>query len=131
MRVALSIRSAALAAILAQFNGSILRAYTGSRPASLDGSIAGNTLLAAYTMGSPAFGSADTGTATANAITGGVGLANGNVGFVRVLDDDGTTVLADLTVGVGTGEVQFNTLAVTVGVAATITSMQLSAPAGS
>jgi len=68
--------------------------------------------------------------ATANAITGGVGLADGTVGFVRVLEDDETTVLADLTVGVGSGEVQFNTLAMTTGVAATITSMTLTAPEG-
>jgi hypothetical protein len=129
MRVNMDIRNATLAAIIASFNSGIVQAWSGSRPGSLAGS-PGGTLLAEYTMGATAFGAPSSGVATANAITGGVGLADGTVGFVRVLEDDETTVLADLTVGVGSGEVQFNTLAMTTGVAATITSMTLTAPEG-
>ncbi len=56
---------------------------------------------------------AASGVATANAITQDASADNtGTASFVRNLESDGTTVLSDMSVGVGSGEVQLNSLSI-------------------
>lgn len=131
MRIGTILRNAAASGMIASLAGSRLQAYTGERPTSLDGSISDRTLVAEYTMGSPAFGNPTAGVLTANAITGGVGLVDEDIGWVRWLAANGTDVLADLSAGVGAGEVQFDTLRASVGVASPITAFTFAVPAGS
>ena len=68
MRSANLTRSAATDAQTARLNGGTVNVYSGTRPATADAALAGNTLLATGTFGSPAFGAAVNGVATANAI---------------------------------------------------------------
>lgn len=83
--LSIAAENAGLDAILALTNGGSLRLYTGSIPASPD-SVASGTLLATLTLGSPAFGAASSGVATANAVTPGIAGNAGTVGYGRLTD---------------------------------------------
>jgi hypothetical protein len=120
-----------LGALITPAAGGKLRVYSGTRPTDADTALSGNTLLAELTLGSPAYPSASGGVLTANTITGDTSAdATGTASFVRVLQSDGTTVMYDLSVGVGTGEVQFSTLSFVAGVAVNLTSFTITNPVG-
>jgi hypothetical protein len=106
----------------------VLEAWSGSRPASVGGAPAG-TKLASFDLPEPCFGAASSGVATANAITGTTGLADGTVGFVQVTDQDANVLWDNDDVGVGSGQVQFNTLAISTGVDVDVTSWTVTMPA--
>jgi hypothetical protein len=99
------------------WNSGKVRFYSGTRPAGPGTALSGNTLLAEATMGSTAFGAAGTsGTgalATANAITQDSSAdASGIPTFARIFKSDGTTVIADVSVGKtgGAEELLINTV---------------------
>jgi hypothetical protein len=87
MAASLSIaaKNAGLDALLALTNGGSLRLYTGGIPATPDDAASG-TLLATLALGSPAFGAAVSGVATANAVTPGIAGNTGVVGYGRLTD---------------------------------------------
>lgn len=105
-----------------------LQLWSGSRPATVGGSPAG-TKLAEFNLPDPAFGAASAGVATANAITDTTGLASGTVGFARVLDEDGNALWDNDDVGVGSGQIQLNTLSISSGVDVSVTSWTVTMPA--
>jgi hypothetical protein len=103
-----------------------LAIYTGSAPGP-DNAATG-TKLAEFDLPNPAFGAASSGVATANAISDTTGLASGTAGYFRVVNRGGTAVWEG-TVGVGSGELQLNTLSISSGVTVSITSWTVTMPA--
>ena len=111
-------------------NGRV-RVYSGTRPTDANTALSGNTLLAELTFGSTAFPAAVGGTLTANAITQDSAADNGGTAsFVRITEADGTTPVADLSVGTSGAELNFQTLTFVQGLVVQITSLVLSLPVG-
>lgn len=101
---------------------------TGTKPANTAASDSG-TLLATLTFSDPAFGSAASGVATANAITGDSSIdATGTAGHFRIKTSAGT-VVAQGTVGTSGADMNFNSLAFVSGGTVNISSMTVTAPA--
>ncbi len=104
---------------------------TGAQPASADNAATG-TLLATLTFADPAFGAAVGGVATLDAtpVLSTTGVAAGTAGWFRILDNSGDTVLdGAVTLTGGGGEMELNTLTISVGVTVEITGGTLTAPA--
>lgn len=120
-----------LGAIIASYASGVIRGYSGTRPTDADTALAGNTLLFECTFGATAFPAASGGVLTANAIANDASAdATGTLSFIRVLQSNGTTVLCDLSVGVGTNEAQFGTLSVVAAAVVSISSFTITAPVG-
>jgi hypothetical protein len=84
----------------AEFANGYIKIYSGTKPATADTALSGNTLLATLRFGATAFGSAVNGVLTANAITADTdAAATGTASFFRCFKSDGTTALLDGTVG--------------------------------
>lgn len=102
----------------AQANGQ-LEVWSGAQPANVTDAPAG-TRLAVFDFPNPAFGLPTAGAATANGLPiATVGLADGTVGFIRVLNADQNNAGAlwdDDNVGTTGTRVTFNTLTVSTGV---------------
>lgn len=131
MRTAVAGRNAALDAWRTRLNTGYMRVYSGTRPTNADTALAGNTLLAELRFNVTAFGAASSGAITANAITPeDAALADGTASFVRLLASNGSTVEADLSVGVGSGEAQFPSLTITTGLPVSCSSCVITYPVG-
>ena len=133
MRTAVARRNEMLDAIRDNLNNGYIRVYSGTRPTDANTSLSGNTLLAELRFGATAFPAASSGVLTANAITSDASADNtGTASFVRLLESDGTTVFADLSVSTtgGAGEVQFASLSFVSGVAVSLSSLTLTHPVG-
>lgn len=87
--------------------GGKINLYTGTQPATSDTALAGNTLLAAPTFGTPAFPGAVAGVLTANAIAAATAVATGKATFARCSKADGTTAVMDQSVGMQLTGVDF------------------------
>jgi hypothetical protein len=112
------------------YNSGTMRCYTGSAPANADAALTG-TLLATLTFGATAFGASASRVLTANAITQDSSADNtGTIGYVACVASNGTTVISLHTVGVGTGEAQFNTLSVSTGQPVACTAFTITQPDG-
>lgn len=94
--VAVNAEADALTALLP---GGKVNIYSGTQPATADTALAGNTLLAAPTLGTPAFPAAVAGVLTANAITAATAVATGKATFARGFKSDGTTAVVDISIG--------------------------------
>lgn len=131
MRTTVLQRNAMLDAIRASYNSGLIRVYSGTRPTDADTALSGNTVLAELTLNATAFPAAASGVLTANAITQDSSAdATGTASFVRIFQSNGSTALADLSVGVGSGEVQFSTLSFVSGVVVSMSSLTITAPVG-
>jgi len=118
-------RNARLDAGLDSLNGGTLRIYSGTPPANAEAALAGNTLLAQLTFGSPAFAAATGGTKTANAITADSNANGGATAtFWRGLTS-GAAVIVQGTVGAtGSGEsLELNSTAISAGASVSVTSL--------
>lgn len=125
------IRKTALDAALANLNSGTLKGYTGTRPATADTALSGNTLTFTVTFGATAFGAATTATpsvATANAITQD-SAATGNaspVTFFRAFKSDGTTVVLDGNIGISGSDLNLNSTTIVAGGIVQISAMTVS-----
>lgn len=113
--------------------GGTLKIYSGTQPTNPDTALSGNTLLATFTFNTTAFGGAahvsNTEQITASFVAGTVAaVATGTASFARMLESDGTTVVADLTVGTSGTDVVLNSVAITSGGNVTLTSFTLAEP---
>jgi len=130
MHTAVSFSAAAANAALALLNGGTIECRTGARPTDTATEASG-TLLGTLTFNATAFATTSTRVATANAITQDSGAdADGTIGYVRCKSSGGTAIL-DMTVGVGSGECQFNSLTATTGLPIAFSSMTVTFPEGS
>lgn len=105
-------------------NAGILEIYSGTRPA-LGG--AETTLLASFTLGTPFDAAASAGGLTPTLPASVNASATGTATWARIYQADGTTHVMDLGVGVaGSGqEIIMNSVALTAGVACTITGFTI------
>lgn len=128
-RLANAQRSRMMDALTARLNSGKLRLYSGTRPATPDTALSGNTLLAELTFGATAFGASVNGVATANAITADSSAdATGTATFARLFESDGTTVVLDQEVGTTGANINLNTTSIVTGAAVSVTSMTLTQP---
>lgn len=88
-------RNVALDAIALIASNGYLRVYSGAQPANGNASLGAAVLLAELRLGTPAFGAAAGGSATANAITPGTALATERASFLRIFKADGVTPVID------------------------------------
>jgi glutamate synthase domain-containing protein 3 len=121
----LATRNAAVNAVTALANSGFIEVYSGTRPATPDTALSGNTLLATLTFGSTAFGAGSSGVATANAITSGTAAATGTASFARVYASNGTTVIGDCSCGTSGSDLNFPTLSFVTGATISCTSLTL------
>lgn len=106
-----------------------IRIYDGAQPANADTAVTTQTLLAELRLNATAFGAAVAGVATANAITSdSAANATGTAAWFRVLKSDSSTVLWDGTVGTGTHDLVFATVAFVAGAIISISSLTFTLP---
>lgn len=117
--------------LTALLNNGYLRLYSGTRPATADTALSGNTLLAELRFGATAFGAASNGVATANAIAqDSAADATGTATFFRALQSDGTSPVLDgsVTATGGGGDMELATVSIVANVIVSVTSFTLTAP---
>lgn len=103
--------------------------YSGTEPATADTALSGNTVLATFTGGSPVFGAAASGTITLQGVPLTVAAsATGTATFFRLFQTNGTTCVAQGTVGTSGQQLNLNTTSITSGVNVTITSGTINMP---
>lgn len=115
--------------LCALLNAGLLRIYTGSQPATADTAVGAQTLLAEFTLGNPAFGSAVAGVATANAIAAVVAAATGTAAWFRALKSDATPVF-DGSVGASGCDMNLDSTAIQINAHVSITSFTFTASKG-
>ncbi|MFE0101175.1 hypothetical protein [Streptomyces sp. NPDC059009] len=110
-------------------NGTI-KIYSGTQPANANSSITG-TLLATFTLDLPAFSSATAGVATLSAVPiSTTGAAAGTATHFRAATSAGGTAFdGSVTVTGGGGQLELNTVTVSVGVSLQITAGTFTQPA--
>ena len=134
MNISTTFASTMLTAGNALLNGGTLTFYSGTIPSTPETALSGNTALCAFTFSATAFGTP--------ALTGGYeqGLASftsssasptasGTVTFARAVKSDGTTVVADYTVGTSATDVTIGNTSIQTGVPVTLTSFYNRIPA--
>lgn len=114
--------SAAADAVCALADDGYLRIYDGTQPVTADTAPGvGNHVLAELRLGSPAFGAAVDGLATAEAITPDTSAAlDGTAEWFRVFGDDGTTALFDGSVGLASADLIIDST--TIGAGSTVSA---------
>ena len=118
--------NAAADAMATLLDGGYLRIYDGAQPADASTAITTQTLLAELRFGTPAFGAAVAGVATANATTGDSSAdATGTAAWFRALKSDGTTVVTDGTVGTGTNDLVIDTTAISAGASVSVSAFTI------
>lgn len=128
-------RNAAIAAVTGLVDGGTgagkLRIYTASKPAGPDTAIAGQTLLAEFTLSDPAFTAGGTGVQNIDVTPAlsTTGLAAGTAAWARLVDSNNAGVV-DLTVGTSGAELNLNTTTISVGLTVEVASGSLTQPAG-
>ncbi len=134
MNVAQNTASVGLAAIAALFNDGTLTIYSGAMPASPETALSGNTELVQFTFAPTAFGAPSfaSGYETISASFANVTVnpvASGTAAFARAVKSDGTTVLADFTVGTNGTDIVLGSTTITTGVNVNILSFTVGLPA--
>lgn len=127
MKIAAATGAVMLDALKALSNSGTLKIYSGTVPTNPDTALSGNTLLATFTFSATAFGADSlsggfeqaTASFAASTVTA---VATGTAAFARMLKSDGTTVIADLTVGTSGADINLNSVAITNGGNVTLTS---------
>ena len=111
--VAVNAEADALARLL---DNGYLRLYNGTKPATADTALSGNTLLAELRFNATSAPAASGGILTFNAITQDSSANNsGTVSFFRAFKSDGTTVVMDGTVGTASSNALVASTTITAG----------------
>lgn len=120
--------NAVVDAIVDRLDGGTVKVYSGSKPASPDDAATG-TLLATFTLPTPAFGAAATKSATLNTVAATTGVADGTAGWCRFANSSATAQI-DGTCGTsGSGaELILSTTAITNGGAVSALTGTISVP---
>lgn len=109
-----------------------IKIYSGTKPASVNDVVSGDSLLLAeLTMNDPAFGATGTdGVATAGAITGDSSADNtGDAAYFRVEDSNGTAIFqGDVTATGGGGDLELSSVSIQAGVEVNMTSFTVTVP---
>lgn len=126
-RLAMAARNAEADAWAALLNGGSASFYSGSQPASADSSATG-TLIGTQTLANPAFGSASSGTVTANPAAVGTVSTAGSPGYVRLKTSGGTTV-ADMSCATSGADATINKSSFSLGEAIVLIALSYTRPA--
>lgn len=120
-------RNAMLDALNAVIGGTgKIRIYSGTRPATVDTALSGNTVLAELALSATALQAAASGSATLNTISNDASAdATGTASFGSILTGANVRVV-DFNVGTSGSDVNFNTVSFVSGAVVSITSMSLS-----
>lgn len=114
----------------AAYDGGSLRFYSGERPANVAAGVSG-TLLATLPLAATAFGDSANRVLTAGTITTDAVPDNaGTIGYAACFAANGTTLLSLHTVGVGSGEIQVNSLTVSAGLPVSCSAFTITQPDG-
>lgn len=100
------------------------RIYSGTKPATADTALSGNTLLAELRFANPSAPAASNGVLTFTLTADTSADNNGTATFYRDLKSDGTTVVLDGTVGTtgSTSNLELNTTTIVTGQQVAVTS---------
>lgn len=133
MKISQNSGSTMIAALGALANNGTLVIYSGTQPTDPDTALSGNTALATFTFSATAFGAASHVSSTEQIAASFVAStvvasATGTATFARVFKSDGTTVVADLTVGTSGADINLNSASITSGGNVTISSLTLAEP---
>lgn len=110
-------------------NTSTIKIYDGTQPATPETAISTQNLLATITLpSSSAFGSASNGVITAAAITSITIAASGTAAWFRWTKSDGTTVIADGSVGTSGADLNINSVALSSGASLSVSSFTFTVP---
>lgn len=104
---------------------------TGAQPASADNAPTG-TILAVFAFADPATAAPVSGVSTFDTtpVLSTTGVAAGTAGWFRITDNSGDTVMdGAITTTGGGGELELNTLTISIGVTVEITAGTLTTPA--
>lgn len=129
LRTVAAVKNAAVDAAAAKANGGKIQFWSGTRPASPDAAPAGTKLIE-VALSATAFGAAASGSATANGLPlSTTGLADGTIGFARVVDSQATPagIWDEDSVGTSGTKIVVNTLTVSTGVAFSVTDYKFTA----
>lgn len=123
--LAVAVRNARNDAITTFAAGSaLLRIYSGTRPATADTALSGNTLLAQLTCNATFAPASSAGVLTLNAITQDASAdATGTATFARLVKSDGTTVVLDCSVGTSGADINLNTTSIVAAGPVSVTSL--------
>lgn len=114
----------------ALFNTGFLKIYDGTRPTDANTAIGAQVLLSTHTLSATAFATSASGTAAAAAIGSATVAATSTATWGRFFKADGTTVIMDVSVGVGASfNINVNSTAFQSGATASISSYNLTTPA--
>lgn len=120
--------NAAVDALAALLNGGTLRIYDGAQPATADTAVGVQALLAELTFGSPAFGAAVAGVATANPITkDSAANATGTAAWFRAVTSGGAAVF-DGSVGASGADLNLSTVAIQQNAEVSVTAFTITLP---
>jgi len=128
-RLANATRSACADANVDLLDSGTIEVRTGAQPTNVDDADSG-TLLGTLTFGSPAFGGASNGVATANAISSDADAdASGDAGHVRIKKSD-TNIHSDAVAGESgdSPDVEFDNKSIVAGGTIAISSMTITQP---
>ncbi|MBK3333565.1 hypothetical protein [Burkholderia pseudomallei] len=122
-----TLRNAMLDQITSQAGASaLLSIYSGTRPAT-GGALSGNTLLAQLTCNATFAPASSGGVLTLNSIASVAAAATGTATWARLTKSDGTTFVADFSVGTSGTEVIMATTSITSGATVSVTSATVTA----
>lgn len=136
IRLPTASRNAAVAAVAnlvdADVGAGTIQLRSGAQPATANDPASG-TLLATFTLADPAWSGPVAGVMTLDTtpVLSTTGVAAANAGWFRMLDNSGDTILdGSATVTGGGGDLELNTIAISIGLTVEITSGTLTMPAG-
>ena len=111
------------------FNNGYLRIYSGTIPINADTAIGAQTLLAELRFAATGIATSVNGVLTANALTPDSSAnATGTAAFYRALQSDGTTCIADGTVGTSGSDCNMNSVAIQANAAVSVSSFTHTIP---
>lgn len=129
-------RNAAVSGVVALVDADVgpgtIQVRSGGKPAAVSDPATG-TLLATFTLADPAFTGPVVGVMTLDTtpVLSTTGVAAANAGWFRMLDNSGDAVMdGTVTVTAGGGDLELNTVAISIGLTVEITAGTVTMPAG-
>ena len=126
LQLSTAVRNARLDAIESNSGtAAVLKLRTGAQPANCAASDSG-TVLCSMTLPSDYFSAASSGAMAKNGTWSGTGIGGGGtIAHFRLYKSDGSTVVAQGTVGIGSGDLQVDNNVIADGQVVTVTSFTL------
>ena len=118
----------ALALVGSVTNSSQVQIYSGTQPSTPETALSGNTLLATITLPASSAFTSSNGVMTAAAISNVTIAASGTAAFFRWTESNGTTVIADGSVGTSGADLNLNSVALSSGATLATSSFTFTIP---